>query len=107
LTGFQWNHPISWAAWAMGLAQIPFIINFFWSIKHGEKVNDNPWEATTLEWTAPSPPPHGNFVHTPVAYRGPYEYSLPGRERDFTMQNEPVEPAERTRRKPPVEPVLA
>ena len=107
LTGFQWNHPISWAAWTMGLAQIPFIINFFWSIKHGEKVNDNPWEATTLEWTAPSPPPHGNFVNTPVAYRGPYEYSLPGRERDFTMQNEPVEPAERTRRKPPAEPVLA
>src|SRR5439155_1678634 len=35
LTGFQWNTPISWAAWIMGLAQIPFIINFFWSIKHG------------------------------------------------------------------------
>ena len=103
LTGFQWNHPISWAAWIMGLAQIPFIINFFWSIKHGKKVNDNPWEATTFEWTAPSPPPHGNFVTTPVAYRGPYEYSLPGRERDFTMQNEPVEPAERTPRKPPAE----
>src|SRR6267378_4183464 len=107
LTGFEWNKPISWAAWIMGLAQIPFIINFFWSIKHGEKVNDNPWEATTLEWTAPSPPPHGNFVTTPVAYRGPYEYSLPGSERDYTMQNEPVEPAERTRRKPPAEPVLA
>jgi cytochrome c oxidase subunit 1 len=103
LTGFEWNHPISWGAWIMGLAQIPFIINFFWSIKHGEKVNDNPWEATTLEWTAPSPPPHGNFVTTPVAYRGPYEYSLPGRERDYTMQNEPIEPAERSRRKPPPE----
>ena len=103
LTGFQWNHPISWAAWIMGVAQIPFIINFFWSIWRGEKVNDNPWEATTLEWTAPSPPPHGNFVTTPIAYRGPYEYSLPGRERDYTMQNEPVEPAERTRRKPPAE----
>jgi len=106
LTGFQWNTPISWAAWIMGLAQIPFIINFFWSIKHGKKVNDNPWEATTLEWTAPSPPPHGNFLTPPVAYRGPYEYSLPGRERDYTMQNEPVEPAERTHRKPPAEPVL-
>ncbi len=104
LTGFQWNTPISWAAWIMGLAQIPFIINFFWSIKHGKKVNDNPWEATTLEWTAPSPPPHGNFVTTPIAYRGPYEYSLPGREKDFTMQNEPVEPAERSRRA--AEPVL-
>jgi hypothetical protein len=40
-----------------------------------------------------------------VAYRGPYEYSLPGRERDFTMQNEPVEQSERRRRKV-AEPVL-
>ena len=106
LSGFQWNTPISWAAWIMGLAQIPFIINFFWSIKHGKKVNDNPWEATTLEWTAPSPPPHGNFVTTPIAYRGPYEYSLPGRDRDFTMQNEPVEPTERRRRKAVEQPAL-
>src|SRR5213080_192285 len=106
LSGFQWNTPISWAAWTMGLAQIPFIINFFWSIRHGKKVNDNPWEATTLEWTAPSPPPHGNFVTTPIAYRGPYEYSLPGRDRDFTMQNEPVEPTERRRRKTVEQPVL-
>jgi len=82
----------------MGLAQIPFIINFFWSIKHGKKVDDNPWQATTLEWTAPNRPPHGNFVTQPVAYRGPYEYSLPGRDKDFTMQNEPVDPSERSRR---------
>ena len=95
LSGFEWNTPISIAAWVMGLAQIPFIINFFWSIKHGEKTDDNPWEATTLEWTAPSPPPHGNFAVPPVAYRGPYEYSLPGREKDFTMQNEPIRESDR------------
>jgi cytochrome c oxidase subunit 1 len=95
LSGFQWNTPISIAAWTMGLAQIPFIINFFWSIWHGEKVNDNPWEATTLEWTAPSPPPHGNFATTPTVYRGPYEYSLPGREADFTMQSEPMTESDR------------
>jgi cytochrome c oxidase subunit 1 len=100
LSGFHWNLPISIAAWVMGLAQIPFIINFFWSIRNGKKVDDNPWEATTLEWTAPSPPPHGNFAAAPVAYRGPYEYSLPGRERDFTMQTEPVQPNERTMREP-------
>ena len=107
LSGFEWNTPISWAAWIMGLFQLPFIINFFWSIRHGEKVSDNPWDATTLEWLAPSPPPHGNFVETPVAYRGPYEYSLPGAAKDFTMQNEPVETTERTRRRPEGEPVLA
>jgi cytochrome c oxidase subunit 1 len=94
-TGFEWNVWISVAAWIMGLAQIPFIINFFWSIKHGRKVPENPWEATTLEWTAPSPPPHGNFTTAPVAYRGPYEYSVPGRKRDFTMQNDPIRESER------------
>ena len=100
LSGFHWNTPISIAAWVMGLAQIPFIINFFWSMRHGEKVDDNPWEATTLEWTAPSPPPHGNFVAAPVVYRGPYEYSLPGRAKDYTMQTEPVQPNERSMPEP-------
>ncbi len=46
LSGFHWNTPISIAAWVMGLAQIPF------SIKRGKKATDNPWEATTLEYTA-------------------------------------------------------
>src|SRR5881227_2238804 len=44
LSGFQWNTPISIAAWVMGLAQIPFIINFAHSIWGGKKVDDNPWE---------------------------------------------------------------
>jgi cytochrome c oxidase subunit 1 len=95
LSGFEWNVPISIAAWMLGIAQIPFIINFFWSIWNGKKVGDNPWEATTLEWAAPSPPPHGNFAVIPTAHRGPYEYSLPGRERDFTMQNEPIRDSDR------------
>jgi cytochrome c oxidase subunit 1 len=84
---------ILWAAMALGLAQVPFIINLFWSINHGEKVkNDNPWEATTLEWQAPTPPPHGNFAEPPQIYRGPYEYSVPGHATDFTPQNEPDRP---------------
>ena len=82
----HWNVFISESAWLMGLAQIPFIINFCLSWKYGRKVSDNPWEATTLEWSAPSPPPHGNFVQVPVVYRGPYEYSVPGQPTDFTPQ---------------------
>jgi len=85
----HWNVFISEAAWLMGLAQIPFIINFCTSWKYGRKVSDNPWEATTLEWSAPSPPPHGNFLKVPVVYRGPYEYSVPGHPTDFTPQDEP------------------
>jgi cytochrome c oxidase subunit I len=80
---------ILWAAVALGIAQIPFIINLFWSINHGEKVGPNPWHSTTLEWQTPTPPPHGNFDTPPRIYRGPYEYSVPGHEEDFTPQNEP------------------
>ena len=81
---------ILWAAMALGLAQIPFIINLFWSIKHGERVkSDNPWQSTTLEWQTPTPPPHGNFAVAPRIYRGPYEYSVPGHTTDFFPQNEP------------------
>jgi len=81
---------ILWGACALGLAQIPFIINLFWSLKHGEKVDsDNPWQATTLEWQTATPPPHGNFPEAPRVYRGPYEYSVPGHAADFTPQNEP------------------
>ncbi len=77
----------SWAAWMFGLSQLPFIINFFMSLRAGEKVTDNPWEATTLEWATPTPPPHGNFLTEPVVFRGPYEYSAPGASRDFWPQH--------------------
>ncbi|MGA9362836.1 MAG: cbb3-type cytochrome c oxidase subunit I [Bacteroidota bacterium] len=87
----HWNTVMSMAAWTMFLFQIPFIINFFLSIKKGKKVPENPWEATTLEWAAPTPPPHGNFLKPPDVYRGPYEYSVPGYKKDFTPQNEPQE----------------
>jgi cytochrome c oxidase subunit 1 len=83
---------ILWAAVALGIVQIPFIINLFWSIKHGQKVGDNPWQSTTLEWQTPTPPPHGNFATPPRIYRGPYEYSVPGHDTDFTPQNEPDSP---------------
>jgi cytochrome c oxidase subunit 1 len=76
------------SAWLLGLAQLFFIVNFFRSIFAGPKVeDDNPWQSTTLEWATPTPPPHGNFPVTPTVYRGPYEYSQPGVDADFTPQN--------------------
>jgi cytochrome c oxidase subunit 1 len=84
----KYNVISSWGAWMLAVSQIPFIINFFWSLKGGRKVGANPWDATTIEWAAPSPPPHGNFTQPPQAYRGPYEYSLPGRTTDFLPQFE-------------------
>jgi cytochrome c oxidase subunit I len=87
----QLNGVILWAAVCLGIAQIPFIINLFWSISHGEKVGTNPWRATTLDWQTPTPPPHGNFAHEPHVARGPYEYSVPGATEDFTPQNAPAD----------------
>jgi cytochrome c oxidase subunit 1 len=85
-----WLHKvISFSAWGLALSQIPFIINFFWSKRHGAPAPANAWDATTIEWAAPSPPPHGNFEVQPVAYRGPYEYSAPGHAGDFFPQSEP------------------
>jgi cytochrome c oxidase subunit 1 len=83
------NTWIGMGAWTLGLFQIPFIINFFMSMKWGKKVGINPWDATTLEWSAPSPPGHGNFLTEPVVYRAAYEYSVPGAAKDFTPQFEP------------------
>ncbi len=71
-------------------AQVLFYGNFFWSMFKGKKASDNPWEATTLEWVIPSPPPHDNFAGVvPVVYHGPYEFSVPGAPNDFILQTEP------------------
>jgi len=83
------NLVTSGSAWLLAVFQVPFIINLFLSVYFGKKVtSDNPWDATTLDWATPTPPPHGNFLTEPVAYRGPYEYSVPGAPRDFTPQFE-------------------
>ncbi len=79
------------------LFQIPFFVNFIVSLKRGEKASRNPWKSNTLEWVAPSPPPHGNFGdELPVVYRGPYEYSVEDREEDYWPQNQPPQAAARS-----------
>jgi|UniRef100_UPI003783B54B cytochrome c oxidase subunit 1 len=81
------NIVMSIGAFILALGQVPFIINFWFSIKGGQKVeSDNPWNATTMDWATPTPPPHGNFLFEPVAHRGPYEYSVPGHGADFFPQ---------------------
>jgi cytochrome c oxidase subunit 1 len=69
--------------------QAVFLYNFFSSLRHGKVAGPNPWRSATLEWTVPSPPPHGNFAVMPTVYRGPYEYGLPGHPEDFVPQNRP------------------
>jgi cytochrome c oxidase subunit I len=70
--------------------QFLFLGNFAWSLFRGRAAPPNPWSANSLEWSAPSPPPHGNWGGVqPAVYRGPYEYSAPDSEHDFSPQSEP------------------
>jgi cytochrome c oxidase subunit 1 len=78
---------ITVSAICLGISQIPFVINFFWSLFGGRRAERNPWQANTLEWVAATPPPHGNFETIPTVYRGPYEYSSPEVEEDYLPQD--------------------
>ncbi|HEY1262707.1 MAG TPA: cbb3-type cytochrome c oxidase subunit I [Terriglobales bacterium] len=85
---------MTYAAFITIAAQFIFVFNLFWSMWKGKKASDNPWEATTLEWTTATPPPHDNFGgKTPVVNHGPYEYGVPGAPKDYIMQTDP--PAEK------------
>ena len=86
----DWNVFITVSALLLGLSQLPFLINFFWSLFAGKRAERNPWQANTLEWTAPTPPPHGNFEVQPTVYRGPYEYSSPEVKEDWLPQDKPL-----------------
>ncbi len=80
---------ITISAFLLIAVQLIFVVNFFHSIWKGKKAGPNPWNANSLEWTVPSPPPHGNFATVPVVYRGPYEYSSPESDEDFLLQTTP------------------
>ena len=80
---------ITWASIGTAVVQFLFLANLFWSLFRGKRAPANPWDATTLEWTVPSPPPHDNFGdREPVVHHGPCEYGVPGAARDFIMQDD-------------------
>ena len=85
------NEFVSITAFIVGFAQILFLFNLVWSLRHGKAAGGNPWGATTLEWQTPETPPgHGNFgKELPVVYRWAYDYALPGAADDFVPQNVP------------------
>jgi cytochrome c oxidase subunit 1 len=88
------NHFISVIVILVFAAQLMFVYNFFYSIFKGRKVTTtNPWSSTTLEWTTPINPGHGNWIgEIPEVYRWPYDYSKDGK--DFIPQTVPLSPDE-------------
>jgi cytochrome c oxidase subunit I len=97
-----WQEFISISVFFLAAFQIIFFVNFAVSMWWGREAGPNPWKANSLEWSAPSPPPHGNFQRMPVVYRGPYEYSHPDADEDFILQTDP--PERRERPEPAVQP---
>jgi len=84
------NTFITWAAIMSALAQVAFLYNFVHSIFWGKKTTQNPWQANTLEWTAPVEHIHGNWPgEIPTVYRWPYDYSKPGQDEDYILQTVP------------------
>jgi len=81
---------ITIAALFTGAAQLLFLCNVIWSRFRGPKATDNPWEATTLEWSTSSPPPFDNFGgrHL-VVHHGPEEYGVESSSGDYVMQVSP------------------
>jgi cytochrome c oxidase subunit 1 len=71
--------------------QLIFLVNLFWSMRNGPAAEANPWECGTLEWTPASYATRDGLNEwRPQVNHGPYEYNVPGTEKDFVSQDDPV-----------------
>jgi len=81
---------ITVAALITGAAQLIFLYNLIHSRFWGKPAPDNPWEATSLEWSTATPPPFDNFGGKhPVVYHDPYQYGVQSSVGDYVMQASP------------------
>ncbi|NUM77053.1 cytochrome c oxidase subunit I [candidate division KSB1 bacterium] len=64
----------------LGVGYLIPLVYFLWSLKYGPRASANPWSATGLEWTTPSPPPTQNFEKTPIVTEEAYDYAKFARE---------------------------
>jgi cytochrome c oxidase subunit I len=81
---------ITVAALITGAAQLIFVYNLIHSRFWGKPAPDNPWEATSLEWSTATPPPFDNFGGKhPVVYHDPYQYGVQSSVGDYVMQTSP------------------
>jgi len=64
-----WNAFVTLGAMFLAGSILLFVYNLARSLKHGEIAGNNPWDAPTLEWAIPSPPPPYNFAQLPLVGR--------------------------------------
>ncbi|HUA91415.1 MAG TPA: cytochrome c oxidase subunit I [Terracidiphilus sp.] len=60
------NFWISMGGFVQAIAILIFAWNMIDSYRRGKEAGNDPWDAWTLEWSTPSPPPAYNFAEDPV-----------------------------------------
>ena len=53
-------------AFIIAVSVLTYLVNVIYTTKRGPIASRDPWDARTLEWSTPSPPPEYNFLHTPI-----------------------------------------
>ena len=61
-----YNLVISIGAFIFATGVLLLLVNVARSLRSGAAAGPNPWDAPTLEWSVPSPPPPYNFVSIPI-----------------------------------------
>ena len=61
-----WNLIVTIGVFFQALASLVFVANLLWSYFKGQAAGSDPWDAWTLEWSTPSPPPAYNFASIPL-----------------------------------------
>ena len=62
----------------LGVGYLMPLAYLAWSMRYGRRAPANPWNATGLEWQAPSPPPSENFEIAPTVAEDAYAYGERG-----------------------------
>jgi cytochrome c oxidase subunit 1 len=61
-----WNMVVSIGAFIIALGVAMIIYNVFQTMRRPKDASNDPWDAATLEWSLPSPPPVYNFAVPPI-----------------------------------------